>query len=88
MVVLAPIDLGAPELVLAAIGLDLLLMGFLVAVADAVEAGERLLPDLRRSLVAAVVAALLVGGPGRADHARGARAARWCWCCSSCWSRW
>ena len=63
VVVLAPIDLGAPELVLAAIGLDLLLMGFLVAVADTVEAGERLLPDLRRSLVAAVVAALLVGGP-------------------------
>jgi hypothetical protein len=63
MVVLAPIDLGAPELVLAAIGLDLLLMGFLVAVADTVEAGERLLPDLRRSLVAAVAAALLVGGP-------------------------
>jgi hypothetical protein len=61
--VLAPIDLGSPELVLAAIGLDLLLLGFLVAVADTAEAGERLLPDLRRSLIAAVAATLLVGGP-------------------------
>jgi hypothetical protein len=52
----APIDLGAPGLVLAAIGLDLLVLGFLVAVADAVDAGERLRPDLRRSLVAAVAA--------------------------------
>lgn len=63
VVVLAPIDLGSPALVLAAIGLDLLLLGFLVAVADAVDAGERLLPDLRRSLVAAVAATLLCGGP-------------------------
>ncbi|AGZ45708.1 hypothetical protein [Actinoplanes friuliensis] len=63
VVVLAPIDLGAPMLVLAAIGLDLLLMGFLVAVADTVDAGERLLPDLRRSLISAVVAVLLLGGP-------------------------
>jgi hypothetical protein len=63
IVLLAPIDLGPPLLVLAAIGLDLLLMGYLVAVADAVEAGERLLPDLRRSLLAAVLAVLLCGGP-------------------------
>jgi hypothetical protein len=63
IVVLAPIDVGAPDLVVATIGLDLLLLGFLVAVADAVEAGERLLPDLRRSLIAAVVAGLLCGGP-------------------------
>lgn len=63
VVVLAPIDLGSAELVLAAIGLDLLLLGFLVAVADATEAGERLVPDLRRSLVTAVAATLLCGGP-------------------------
>ncbi|MFI7600932.1 hypothetical protein [Actinoplanes sp. NPDC049681] len=63
IVVLAPIDLGSAELVLAAIGLDLLLLGFLVAVADATEAGERLIPDLRRSLVTAVAATLLCGGP-------------------------
>jgi hypothetical protein len=63
IVVLAPVDLGAPILVLAAIGLDLLLMGFLVAVADAVDAGERLQPDLGRSLIAAAAALLLCGGP-------------------------
>jgi hypothetical protein len=61
--VLAPIDLGAPELVLATMAVDVALLGFLVAVQDAVEAGERLLPDLRRSLVAAVAAVLLCGGP-------------------------
>ncbi|MEV4707185.1 hypothetical protein [Actinoplanes sp. NPDC049316] len=63
VVLLAPVDAGSPELVLATVGLDLLLLGYLVAVHDAAEAGERLLPDLRRSLVAAVVAVLLCGGP-------------------------
>ncbi|MFI7546358.1 hypothetical protein [Actinoplanes sp. NPDC049599] len=63
IVVLGPIDLGPPEVVLAAIGLDLLLMGYLVAVADAVEAGERLSPDLTRALLAAVLAVLLCAGP-------------------------
>jgi hypothetical protein len=62
VVVLVPIDLGAPTIVLAAMGLDLLILGYLVAVADAADAGERLLPDLRRSAVSAVVAALVVGG--------------------------
>ena len=57
------IDLGSVELVLAAIGLDLMVLGYLVAVADAVDAGERLHPDLRRSAVAAVAATLLIGGP-------------------------
>ncbi|AGL20559.1 hypothetical protein L083_7049 [Actinoplanes sp. N902-109] len=61
--VLAPLEVGAPGLVTASLGLDLLLFGFLVAVADAVEAGERLFPDLRRSLIAAVVAGLLCAGP-------------------------
>ncbi|WP_305783015.1 hypothetical protein [Symbioplanes lichenis] len=50
-------------LLVATIGLDQLLLGFLVAVADAAAAGERLLPDLRRSLIAAVAAVLLVAGP-------------------------
>jgi hypothetical protein len=63
VVMLAPVRLGSPVLVLAAIGLDLLVLGFLVAVADTVEAGERLLPDLRRSLLAALAATLLCGGP-------------------------
>jgi hypothetical protein len=60
---LIPLDLGSPALVRAAIGLDLLLLGYLVAVADAVDAGERLRPDLRRSAVGAVAATLLCAGP-------------------------
>jgi hypothetical protein len=60
---LAPVDVGAPALVLSAIGLDLMVLGYLVAVSDAVEAGERLRPDLRRSGVAAAAATLLCGGP-------------------------
>jgi hypothetical protein len=60
---LLPVDLGSPALVLAAMALDLLVLGFLVAVADAVDGGERLHPDLRRSAVGALAAALLVGGP-------------------------
>jgi hypothetical protein len=59
---LVPIDLGSPGLVLAAMGLDLLVLGYLVAVADAVDSGERLMPDLRRSAVSAVVGALVCGG--------------------------
>ncbi|MFI5494565.1 hypothetical protein [Actinoplanes sp. NPDC051859] len=62
-VLLASGDLGPAEPVLVAIGLDLVLFGFLVAVADAVEAGERLAPDLRRSFVAAAAAVLLCAGP-------------------------
>jgi hypothetical protein len=61
--VLGPVDLGSAGLVLAAIGLDLMVLGYLVAVADAVDAGERLHPDLRRSAVAAAAATLLIGGP-------------------------
>jgi hypothetical protein len=63
IVMLAPLDLAEPVIVLAAIGLDLIVLGYLVAVADAVEAGERLHPDLRRSATGAVAATLLCGGP-------------------------
>jgi hypothetical protein len=63
VVLLLPIDVGAPVLVLAAIGLDLLILGFLVAVADALDAGERLRPDLLRGWTAALAGTLLVGGP-------------------------
>jgi hypothetical protein len=59
---LLPVDLGAPELVLAAAGLNLAVLAYLVAVADAADAGERLWPDLRRSAAGAAVGALLVGG--------------------------
>ena len=60
---LLPVELGSSGLVVAAIGLDLLILGFLVAVSDAHEVGERLRPDLIRSATAAVVATVLVGGP-------------------------
>jgi hypothetical protein len=63
IVLLIPVDLGSPPLVLAAMGLDLLVLGYLVGVADAVQAGERLHPDLCRSAVGAVAAVLLAGGP-------------------------
>ena len=61
--VLGPFDVDSPGLVLVSMGLDLMVLGYLAAVADAVDAGERLHPDLRRSAVAAVVATLLCGGP-------------------------
>ncbi|GAB1642753.1 hypothetical protein KRMM14A1259_31760 [Krasilnikovia sp. MM14-A1259] len=63
LALLLPIDLGSHELVLAAVGLDLMLLGFLAAVADAVDTGERLFPDLRRSVVGALAATLVVAGP-------------------------
>ena len=62
VVMLVPVALGSPALVLPAMGVDLMVLGYLVAVADAVDAGERLLPDLRRSAVSGVSAALVVGG--------------------------
>lgn len=63
LAVLGPVDLGASGLVLAAIGLDLAVLGYLVAVADTVDAGERLHLDLRRSAVGALAATLFCGGP-------------------------
>ncbi|MDP9819898.1 hypothetical protein [Spirilliplanes yamanashiensis] len=62
-VVLLPVDVGAHGLLLAALGLDLLILGFVAAVADADDAGERLRPDLRRSFAGALFAGLLAGGP-------------------------
>jgi hypothetical protein len=63
VVLVGPADLGAPWLAIAAMGVDVLLLGYLVAVAEATDAGERLRPDLSRSLVAAVGGLLLAGGP-------------------------
>ncbi|MFF5293580.1 hypothetical protein [Paractinoplanes globisporus] len=57
------VDVGAPELVIAAIGVDLLMLAFLVAVADALEVGERLRPDLIRSMTAALLGAVVIGVP-------------------------
>jgi hypothetical protein len=63
VVLVGPADLGAPWLAIAAMGVDVLLLGYLVAVAEAMDVGERLRPDLSRSLVAAVGGLLLAGGP-------------------------
>jgi hypothetical protein len=63
VVLFGPADLGAPALAIAAIGVDVLILGYLVAVAEATDAGERLRPDLSRSLVTAVGGLLLAGGP-------------------------
>jgi hypothetical protein len=63
VVLLLPIDVGAPGLVLAAVGVDLLMLGFLVAVADALDAGERLRPDLIRAWTAALAGTVLAGVP-------------------------
>jgi len=60
---LLPVDLGLPELVVAAIGVDLTMLAFLIALANALEVGERLRPDLIRSLTAAVAATVVVGTP-------------------------
>ncbi|MDY7086421.1 MAG: hypothetical protein SYR96_15075 [Actinomycetota bacterium] len=60
---LLPSALGPAGLVLAAIGLDLLILGFLIAVSDTLDVGERLRPDLVRSATAAAVVTVLVGGP-------------------------
>jgi hypothetical protein len=57
------VDLGAPELVVVALGIDLLMLGFLVAIADALDVGERLRPDLIRSMTAALLGVVAVGGP-------------------------
>ncbi|MEU4241963.1 hypothetical protein [Actinoplanes sp. NPDC026619] len=60
---LLPIDLGSPWLVIAAIGLDLMMLGFLVAVENALQVGERLRADLIRSITAAALATVVVGLP-------------------------
>ncbi|MCA9909658.1 MAG: hypothetical protein KC519_13470 [Anaerolineae bacterium] len=50
------------ELALAALGFDLLLLGWAVAWLDAFEEGETLPPDLQRSFAASVVAVALIAG--------------------------
>ncbi|WP_229071276.1 hypothetical protein [Actinoplanes sp. DH11] len=46
-----------------ALGVNLLAAGYLVAVAHAVETGERLRPDLRRSVTGAIAVTVLAGVP-------------------------
>ncbi|MEU4422621.1 hypothetical protein AB0F81_18480 [Actinoplanes sp. NPDC024001] len=60
---LSPAELGGDALLIGAIGVDLLVVGYLIAVAHATEAGERLRPDMRRALIAGLAATVLVGVP-------------------------
>ncbi|HYN86963.1 MAG TPA: hypothetical protein VER55_00465, partial [Ardenticatenaceae bacterium] len=59
---LVPLDTFPRVWLLLAIGGDLLLLGIAVAVLDAFDQGESLLPDFVRSLDASLIAALLFGG--------------------------
>ncbi|MEV0900963.1 hypothetical protein [Actinoplanes sp. NPDC049802] len=57
---------GGARAAIAALGLDLLVAGYLVAVAHAAETGERLRPDLRRALAAGLAVVVLAGIPAAA----------------------
>ncbi len=61
VIVLPEIGL-APELLYWAIGLDIVLLSYLIVVLDAYDGGETLLPDFVRSLGAAGITALIFGG--------------------------
>jgi hypothetical protein len=61
-VLLLGLDVGFDALVLAAIGLNLLMLGFLVAVAEAIDLGERLRPDLVRAVTGGLAGSVLAGG--------------------------
>jgi hypothetical protein len=60
--VLVPFGWLPDGVVLAAVGVDLLVLGVVVAVTNALEAGEALGADLRRSAVGAGLAAVVFGG--------------------------
>lgn len=60
--VLVPMAWLPDGVVLAAVGIDLVVLGVVVAVTNALEAGEALGADLRRSAVGALLAAVVFGG--------------------------
>ncbi|PZF79579.1 hypothetical protein [Jiangella anatolica] len=60
--VLVPLGWLPLGVVLAAVGVDLVVLGVVVAVTNALEAGEALGADLRRSAVGALLAAVVFGG--------------------------
>ncbi|WP_116947455.1 hypothetical protein [Jiangella endophytica] len=60
--VLVPMGWLPDGVVLAAVGVDLVVLGVVVAVTNALEAGEALGADLRRSAVGALLAAIVFGG--------------------------
>lgn len=62
LAVILRMDIGFEGLVLAAIGVDLLMLGFLVSVAESLELGERLRPDLVRAVTGGVAGSVVAGG--------------------------
>jgi hypothetical protein len=62
LAVILRMEIGFESLVLAAIGVDLLMLGFLVCVAEALELGERLRPDLLRAVTGGVAGSIVAGG--------------------------
>ena len=60
--ILVPLDWLPRDLLIVAIGTDLLVFGYAVGALDAFEQGETLLPDFLRSLLEAEAVALLFGG--------------------------
>ncbi|NMO55999.1 hypothetical protein HH310_33060 [Actinoplanes sp. TBRC 11911] len=62
LAVILRLDIGFESLVLAAIGVDLLMLGFLVCVAEALELGERLRPDLVRAVTGGIAGSIVAGG--------------------------
>lgn len=59
---LYPLNIFPRFWLLLGIGLDLLFFGWALAVLDAFDQGETLLPDISRSLVASTLAAIVFGG--------------------------
>lgn len=62
LAVILRMEIGFESLVLVAIGVDLLMLGFLVCVAEALELGERLRPDLLRAVTGGVAGSIVAGG--------------------------
>ncbi|TDD73136.1 hypothetical protein E1262_01255 [Jiangella aurantiaca] len=62
VVVLVPLGWVPDGVVLTAVGIDLVVLGVVVAMTNALEAGEALGADLRRSAVGALLAAVVFGG--------------------------
>lgn len=59
---LVPLEVLPVSVVMAGVGLDLAVLGVVLAVSNALEAGESVAADLRRSAAGAAIAAVVFGG--------------------------
>lgn len=62
VLILLPFEWLPPAWVLLSVGADVIVLGLTIAYLDAFDLGEALLPDMMRSLDAALLAALVFGG--------------------------